>query len=148
MKYDLQECVKHTDQRGYLVEFLRRDELVDLHVPFGQIYFVTFERPGQVRGNHFHKRGSEWFGVAEGTLEVVLEDVRTKERAEFILRSDDKLFHRLTIGPYIAHAFRNMTPTAILIDYTSEQFDRQDPDRNPYILLEPLDAHAPAPEGK
>lgn len=137
MKYDLEQCVKHTDSRGYLVEFLRRDEIKEDLLRFGQIYFVTFEQPQQVRGNHFHTRGFEWFGVAQGTLEVILEDVRTKERVEFELRSDDKMFHRLTIGPYIAHAFRNITPTAVLIDYTSEQFDRNDPDRNPYILFEP-----------
>jgi dTDP-4-dehydrorhamnose 3,5-epimerase-like enzyme len=137
MKYDLQQCIKHTDRRGYLVEFLRHDELDRQMLSFGQIYFVTFERPGQVRGNHYHTRAHEWFGVAHGTLEVVLEDVRTKERAEFVLRADDKLFQRLTIGPFVAHAFRNVTPTAILIDYTSEQFDRDDPDRNEYILLEP-----------
>jgi dTDP-4-dehydrorhamnose 3,5-epimerase-like enzyme len=137
MKYDLKQCVKHTDERGFLVEFLRRDELTEDLRAFGQIYFVTFERPGQVRGNHYHKRGYEWFGVAFGTLEVVLEDVRTKERVEFTLRGDDQLFQRLAIGPYIAHAFRNITPTAILIDYTSEPFARDDPDRNPYLLLEP-----------
>lgn len=137
MKFELEQCVKHTDQRGYLVEFLRRSELTADLADFGQIYFVTFERPGQVRGNHYHTRGFEWFGVAHGTLEVVLEDVRTKERTHFVLRSDDKLFQRLMVGPYIAHAFRNTTPTAVLIDYTSEQFARDDPDRNLYVLLEP-----------
>ncbi|MGD9645641.1 MAG: WxcM-like domain-containing protein [Pirellulales bacterium] len=142
MDYELVECSKHTDERGYLVEFLRYEELDEQHTPFGQVYFVTFERPRQVRGNHYHTRGREWFGVANGTLEVVLEDVRTRERVQFVLRSDDKSFTRLSIGPYIAHAFRNVSPTAILIDYATEQFDHEDHDRNPYVLLEP--AAAPA----
>lgn len=144
MDYELVECSKHADERGYLVEFLRHEELDRQHTAFGQVYFVTFERPRQVRGNHYHTRGREWFGVAHGTLEVVLEDVRTRERVEFVLRSDDKSFTRLSIGPYIAHAFRNLSPTAILIDYATEQFDHVDHDRNPYVLIEP--AAVPAVE--
>lgn len=137
MDYVLEQCVKHTDNRGYLVEFLRREEVREELGRFGQIYFVTFERPGQVRGNHYHTRGHEWFGVAEGTLEVALEDVRTKERAEFTLRSDDKTFQRLSVGPYIAHAFRNLSDTAVLIDYTTEPYEARDPDRNEYLLYPP-----------
>ncbi len=138
MDYELVECSKHTDERGYLVEFLRHEELDKKQTAFGQVYFVTFERPSQVRGNHYHTRGREWFGVAHGSLEAVLEDVRTRERVRFVLRSDDKSFTRLSVGPYIAHAFRNLTPTAILIDYATEQFDHEDHDRNPYILIEPI----------
>lgn len=137
MDYKISQCVKHTDGRGYLVEFLKNSELEELQKAFGQIYFVTFETPNQVRGNHYHTKISEWFGVAHGTLQVILEDVRTKERVEFILSSNDKTFTRLNIGPYIAHVFRNLTPTAVLLDYGSRQYDPQDTDRNPYQLLPP-----------
>jgi dTDP-4-dehydrorhamnose 3,5-epimerase-like enzyme len=136
MNYKVTQCIKHTDQRGYLVEFLKDNELADADKAFGQIYFVTFEKPHQVRGNHYHTRISEWFGVAYGSLQVVLEDVKTKERVEFELTSDDKTFTRLTIGPYIAHAFRNLTPTAVLLDYSNTPYDEKDHDRNRYMLLE------------
>jgi dTDP-4-dehydrorhamnose 3,5-epimerase-like enzyme len=137
MDYKIDQCIKYTDVRGYLVEFLKNSELNSSVKTFGQIYFVTFEKPNQVRGNHFHTRLSEWFGVAQGTLQVILEDVKTKERKEFTLSSDDKTFTRLTIGPYIAHAFRNITPTAVLLDYSSHQYDPKNNDRNPYLLISP-----------
>lgn len=135
MDYKITQCIKHTDSRGYLVEFLKESELKDEDKQFGQIYFVTFEKPNQVRGNHYHTRFSEWFGVAHGVLQVILEDVKTKERLEFTLSADDKTFTRLTIGPYIAHAFRNISPTAVLLDYCNKQFDKDQPDRNSYILI-------------
>ncbi len=137
MDYKVTQCLKHTDPRGYLVEFLKHSELPAGMEPFGQIYFVTFEKPNQLRGNHYHTRFSEWFGVAHGTLQVILEDVKTKERIEFILSSDDKTFTRLTIGPGIAHVFKNLTPTAVLLDYTNQQYNEKDNDRNAYILLKP-----------
>lgn len=135
MDYKITQCLKHTDDRGYLVEFLKKSELNEKDKLFGQIYFVTFEKPNQVRGNHYHTRFSEWFGVAHGTLQVILEDVKTKERVELTLSSDDKTFTRLTIGPYIAHAFKNLSPTAVLLDYCNQQYDTKQPDRNPYILI-------------
>ena len=133
--YKITQCIKHTDARGYLVEFLKEVELSGADKQFGQIYFVTFEKPLQVRGNHFHTRLSEWFGVAHGSLRVVLENVKTKEREEFTLASDDKTFTRLTIGPYTAHAFQNLSPNAVLLDYSNQPYNNQDNDRNPYLLI-------------
>lgn len=138
MDYSIIECSTFRDARGVLVEFLRADELQAKHQSFGQIYCVTFDRPNQVRGNHFHTRGTEWFGVVEGRLQVVLEDTRSKEREEFILESDAEKFVQLRVGPHVAHAFRNLSPRAVLVDYSSTQYDREDPDRTTYILIEPV----------
>mgnify|MGYP001035187007 CR=1 FL=1 len=135
MDYKIIFCEKHTDERGYLVEFLKELELTDEHKKFGQIYFVTFEKSNVVRGNHYHKKTYEWFGVAYGKLEVVLEDVNTKEHLTLILDSEDKKFVRLYVGPYVAHAFRNLSETALLLDYTNRIYDPKDTDRHPYIVI-------------
>lgn len=135
MIFRVDQCPKHADSRGRLIEFLRGSDLGEDADHFGQIYFVTFDSPGQVRGNHYHTHGFEVFGVIAGSLEVALEDVRTKERAEMVLDADDHLFTRLRIGSYVAHAFRNLSPTAILLDYTSHAYRPEDPDRHPYVLL-------------
>lgn len=137
LDYQVTETIKHEDSRGFLVEFLRGREMTERDRPFGQIYFVTFERPGQVRGNHYHTRATEWFGVAHGDLEVILEDVRTRERVSFNLRSGDRSYTRLKVGPYIAHSFRNLSPTAVLLDYCTEEFDKTNQDKHPYILIPP-----------
>lgn len=137
MDYELAQCVKHSDQRGFLVEFLKAPELLLPHKLFGQIYVATFEKPGQIRGNHYHTRFEEWFGVVAGILKVVLEDIKTKERASFVLNATDKTFPRLHIGPFIAHAFINLTERAVLLDYTNSVYDPENHDRNPYILVQP-----------
>ncbi len=135
MDYKIIFCEKHIDERGFLVEFLKQTELLEKNKTFGQIYFVTFEKPNVVRGNHYHKKTQEWFGVAYGKLEVVLEDVNTKERLTLILDSEDKKFVRLYIGPYVAHAFRNLSERAVLLDYTNKIYDPVNTDRYPYIVI-------------
>ena len=137
MDYEIVECSTFRDGRGVLVEFLRQDEMPTVHHGFGQIYCVTFDRPNQIRGNHYHTLGTEWFGIVEGRMEVVLEDIRTKQRDQFILESDAEKFVRLRVGPYVAHAFRNLSPRAVLVDYSNTQYDRNAPDRTTYILIEP-----------
>ncbi|MEW6040538.1 MAG: WxcM-like domain-containing protein [Elusimicrobiota bacterium] len=135
MDYKITFCDKHSDLRGYLVEFLKQTELMEEHKQFGQIYFVTFEKPETVRGNHYHLSTYEWFGVASGILEVVLEDVNTKERLTFKLDSNDKKFVRLHIGLNVAHAFKNLSDTAVLIDYANRPYDPQNTDRHFYELI-------------
>ena len=137
MDYKIVFCEKHTDERGYLVEFLKNSELEEEFKKFGEIYFVTFDKPNVVRGNHYHTRFSEWFGIAHGRIEVVLEDVKTKERITLILDANDKKFVRLYTGPYVAHAFRNLSPTALLLNYVTEEYNKTDSDRNEYILIPP-----------
>lgn len=137
MFYKLDQCIKHVDGRGHLIEFLRRSDLGEIPADLGQIYFVTFDTPGQVRGNHYHENAFEVFGIVSGVLEVVLEDVRSHERFEVQLNSDDHLFTRLTIGPYVAHAFRNTSQRAILLNYSSEQYRPVGTDRHDYLLIEP-----------
>lgn len=135
MDYKIIFCEKHLDSRGYLVEFLKNSELEKEFKKFGEIYFVTFEKSNMVRGNHYHTRFSEWFGIAYGKIEVVLEDVNTKERIALVLDANDKKFVRLYTGPYVAHAFRNLTPTAVLLNYVTEEYNKDDTDRNEYILI-------------
>jgi dTDP-4-dehydrorhamnose 3,5-epimerase len=135
MDYKITFCDKHSDPRGYLVEFLKQDELAEDQNKFGQIYFVTFEKPNTIRGNHYHHKTYEWFGVAAGVLEVILEDVNTKERLTFKLDSSDKKFVRLHIGLNVAHAFKNISDTAVIIDYSNKTYDPQNTDRHFYELM-------------
>ena len=137
MRFDLVQCVKHSDQRGFLVEFLKESELLPYLKTFGQVYVASFDHPGQIRGNHYHTRFEEWFGVVAGVLKVVLEDVKTKERHSFIMSAEDDTFPRLHIGTFIAHAFVNLTDRAVLLDYTNSVYDPASHDRNPYVLINP-----------
>lgn len=136
MDYEVSYLIKHSDQRGYLVEFLKYVELPDRNKNFGQIYYVTFNEENVVRGNHYHKQTEEWFGVVTGSVRVVLENVNTKERMTFELHASETQFIRLRIGCEIAHAFQCLSKSAVLLDYSNRQYDPALTDRLPYTLLE------------
>lgn len=125
---------KHADERGFLAEFLTRSELKE-NSPFGHIYFVTFAKKGIVRGNHYHKKKEEYFGIAYGKVRLIIEDIKTKERKEFILSSDDPEFVRIKLGPKIAHVVESLSDNAVLIDYFPEPYDPDNPDNHRYILI-------------
>lgn len=136
MNYKLVYSKKHTDERGYLVEFLKRNELSGKNKIFGQIYFVTFNHPNVIRGNHYHKKTEEWFGIVNGSVKVALVDVKTNKRKFFTLHASKNKFIRLKIGAYIAHAFKSLTPSAILLDYANKQYDQKNTDRHQYTVIE------------
>jgi len=133
MNYKITQFEKFDDERGSLVVFLKESELDDVKKRFGQIYFVTFKKKRMVRGNHYHKKWHEWFGVVSGKVKVVLEDVRTKERSEIMLDAKKDQYVRLETGPYIAHAIQSVTQYASLLSYADSQWT--DKDTYKYALL-------------
>jgi dTDP-4-dehydrorhamnose 3,5-epimerase-like enzyme len=127
-KYD-----KFSDVRGDLIVFLKSGELPSKKKKFGQIYFVTFKKKGIVRGNHYHKKWSEWFGIVAGKLQVVVENVKTKERKTMIIDEKEHKYVRLDIGPDIAHAFKSLSPYAALVNYADSEWSTSD--TFPYKLI-------------
>jgi dTDP-4-dehydrorhamnose 3,5-epimerase-like enzyme len=126
MDYKIELIEKHDDQRGHLVVFLRNSDLKDEFKTFGQIYFVTFDKPNVIRGNHYHKIWREWFGLVSGKVEVVLKDIRSGEVVNLIIDSQSDKYTRLEIGPYIAHSFRNLSDQASLLNYTNTEWSPDD----------------------
>ena len=133
MNYKVKTLNKYIDNRGNLVVFLRNRELCRRRKEFGQIYFITFNKKGVVRGNHFHKKWREWFGIVTGTVKVELEDVITKEHVSLELSADDYHYTRLEIGPNVAHTFKNITSSASLLNYGDKEWSPED--RFLYILI-------------
>ena len=110
---------KHTDTRGDLIVFLKNKKV-------GQIYFVTFNRKGVIRGNHYHKKWREWCGIITGRIWVILKDIRNKEKNSFVLDSNKNPYLRIEIAPYIAHAFVSLTPSASLLNYADTEWSGKD----------------------
>ena len=102
MKAELKNIEKHTDERGWLVEILRDDEIQEA---IKQIYFST-SKPNAIRGNHYHKHKVEWFSVVKGKAKLVLEDNESKEREELMLSDDTPAI--VKIPPNISHAIQNI----------------------------------------
>ena len=93
---------------------------------FGQIY-VTTANPGQIKGNHYHKRKVEWFCVIKGEGELVLKDKITGEREIIKIGDSNKVVVKIPAN--ISHAVRNIgRDTLILLAYITEPYNEQDPD--------------------
>ncbi len=126
MRYHITKFKKIIDVRGQLIIFLKNSELEKQHKNFGQIYFVTFNKKGVVRGNHYHKKWREWFGVVSGKVQVILEDVKTKKRKKFILDAVKDKYTRLETGPFIAHGIKCLSQKASLLSYTDTVWNKSD----------------------
>lgn len=134
MDFKLDHFESYNDIRGKLVVFLKESELQTEQKHFGQIYFITFSNSGIVRGNHYHKKWREWFGIVQGRIEAVVEDVRTKERQSSVLDAAKDGYVRLQTGPYIAHAFRCISNSAALLNYANGEWDPED--NIPYTVIQ------------
>ena len=126
MDYRIEHFEKFNDQRGKLVVFLRNRNLEKEYKEFGQIYFVTFNKKGIIRANHYHRKMREWFGVISGKVKVVLVDTKTNESKKIILDGDSKEYVRLEIGPNVAHGFRSMSDEVFLLNYTNKEWLAKD----------------------
>lgn len=114
---------KKVDDRGWLVEFLKKEDVTG---DFGQFY-VTTAHPGKIKANHYHLRKVEWFCVIRGTGELVLEDIRKGNRRSIIM-SEENMFV-VKIPPFIAHGIKNIgNDLMYLLVYTNEVFNPEDPD--------------------
>jgi dTDP-4-dehydrorhamnose 3,5-epimerase-like enzyme len=135
MNVQITELPKFEDERGFLVEFLKGTDLQSDHKAFAQIYLTTIG-PGYMRGNHYHEKFYEYFTVMHGRIQLVLEDVRTKERKELILDAADKPLRRVCFGPYTAHVLHNISDTvAVVVSYATEMYNKEDVDQIPYMVL-------------
>ena len=123
MKAELKNIEKHTDERGWLVEILRDDEIKE---EIRQVYFSA-SKPGAIRGNHYHKRKVEWFSVVKGKAKLVLEDNESNKREELILSDDTPAI--VKIMPNITHAIQNIGDDVMyLIVIVNEVFNPDDAD--------------------
>lgn len=126
MDYKIEHFEKFNDERGELIVFLRNRHLGKKLKEFGQIYFVTFNKKGVIRANHYHRVIREWFGVSSGKVKVVLLDVKTKEKIQLILNGNSKKYIRLEIGPSVAHGFKSMSDSVTLLNYTNKEWSAKD----------------------
>lgn len=135
MNFSIDQCQNYRDKRGHLIQFISEKFLSDNNLGFGQIYLLTFEGKDVIRGNHYHLHSSEVFCLIQGEIEIVLEDVETKERFARVYTSSEDSVFRISIGPRIAHAIKSVSHSAILVSYASKMYDPDNEDKYPYPLL-------------
>jgi len=115
-----------TDERGWLAEILRREDLHPGKEAFGQ-FFITTAHPGISKGHHYHLRKHEWFCVIKGRGLLVFEDIETGLRQE--LEIGESNLAMVEIPLHTAHAIKNIGDEMMyLLAYTDEPHDQSDPD--------------------
>jgi dTDP-4-dehydrorhamnose 3,5-epimerase-like enzyme len=123
-----------SDRRGFLTEPLRPDQL-----PTQRNVHLVLSAPGAVRGNHYHRRGTEVMVVVGPALirireAGVVRDVHVPDRQAF----------RFTFPPGVAHAIQSTgSSPLVFVCFNTELYDARAPDAVPDILIDPT---SPAPD--
>jgi dTDP-4-dehydrorhamnose 3,5-epimerase len=100
-------------------------DLPDSQQGFGEIYASTSEN-GAVRGNHYHRRTTEWFVPLHGLGELVLVGPEGQRMSIILDRANPV---RVKVPPGVAHAFRALDGSALtLLAYSDLEYDPKDTD--------------------
>lgn len=123
MKYKIKKLDAHREERGWLVELLKSNEI---EKPVKQLH-ITSIRPGYIRGNHYHSKRIEWFFVIAGKAKLCLQDIKDKKKNCFQLSEKDPKV--ITIFPRIAHGVKNVgKETVYLVAAQSDIYNPKSPD--------------------
>lgn len=107
---------KFSDDRGWLAEVFRHDELEpSLHPVMG---YLSLTHPGVARGPHEHVDQTDLFVFFDGTFRVYLWDAREDSPTYGVRHVVDLGRDRpatLLVPPGVVHAYRNIGDTDSLI---------------------------------
>jgi len=100
-----------TDQRGWLIELFRDDEVLPPQRPV--MAYVSETRPGVARGPHEHEDQTDYFAfVGPGDFAVYLWDIRVHSptyghKTRRVVGESNP--SRVIIPPGIVHAYKNIS---------------------------------------
>lgn len=106
----VRELKRHTDDRGWLVELFRSDELDK--APRPAMSYASFTYPGVVRGPHEHRVQTDWFCfLGPSTFSLYLWDNRQRsvtygERVVIDCPADRAV--SVVVPPGVVHAYKNI----------------------------------------
>ena len=100
---------KFHDERGWLSEFFRHDELeAELHPTMG---YISLTKPGIARGPHEHREQSDLFVFFSGKFRLFLWDVRPDSPTfgiRHIVDVGEDNPSSVIVPPGVVHAYRNV----------------------------------------
>jgi dTDP-4-dehydrorhamnose 3,5-epimerase len=120
---------RHGDARGSLTELLRSDW--PEFSRFGQAIF-TVNRPGVIRGWHWHRRQTDVIIVVAGAALVPLYDGRAASPTRGQLEEhvlDEQNFAAVFIPPGVYHGYRTIGDApALILNFPDALYDPARPD--------------------
>jgi dTDP-4-dehydrorhamnose 3,5-epimerase len=98
-----------SDQRGWLAELFRQDEVAAPDYP--AMGYLSSTRPGVARGPHEHEQQTDRFAFFHGVYRVVMWDARPESttfgaRQELSVGEGNAVI--VVIPPGVVHAYRNV----------------------------------------
>jgi len=110
-KVVIEKLIKFFDERGFLVETFRIDNLTDSLQP--EMSYVSYTRPGIARGPHEHKKQTDIFCfMGPGNFRIKLWDNRKESKTfeccmEIVGGEDNPI--RLIVPPGVVHGYKNIS---------------------------------------
>lgn len=107
---------RFADQRGWLSEVFRFDDLSPEHRPV--MSYVSLTRPGVARGPHEHAAQTDLFALFNGTVKLFLWDVRPNSQTygtRMVGVYGDANPATVRVPPGVVHGYLNIGDTDVLI---------------------------------
>ena len=109
---------KFSDERGWLLEFYREDEVpAEFHPVMG---YMSMTRPGVARGPHEHRDQADYFAFYTSTFRVYLWDTREGSRTRGhrqVIEAGEENPVALIVPAGVVHAYRNVgTADGVIIN--------------------------------
>lgn len=113
------ELKKHTDDRGWLAEFMKSESM-------GQL-FISRTKPGITRGNHWHHSKVEKFLVVKGQASIKFRKVEMDSIIEYLVDGDRPEVVDIPAG--YTHSIENIGEEELItLFWSCEIFNPQKPD--------------------
>jgi len=90
-----------TDARGHIFDIVEE--------PVSHVGLITFKK-GAIRGNHYHKKSTQYSYILKGRVKFVVADIHGKNKKTFIIKEGTVS----RIPPRMIHAYKALTPAAML----------------------------------
>ena len=116
----------HSDERGFVFEPMKAEFLA-----FQRNSHVVVSKPGVIRGNHYHLRGTETIVVTGPAL------VRIREKNELRdVEVPKEKVYAFTFPPGVSHAIKNTNEElGVLAAFNTVEHDHENPDTVSDILI-------------
>lgn len=99
--------INQEDSRGYILDIFVKD-------PKDHCTIVTFNK-NAIRGNHFHKKSTQYSFILEGELLMITSKVNNmgifnNKIKKKIVKKNDLIIHK----PFVSHAFKALKKSKML----------------------------------
>jgi len=134
---------KHSDQRGFFIEQLKRGDLDDEGNPFIPAQpFAQMSRslayarggnpPELIKAFHWHRKQWDYWDIVAGNARVVLVDLRegspSAGRIQTLMLGENAP-RMVAIPPLVAHGYQAVDLRDVILNYyVTEPYDPADPD--------------------